>query len=206
MNFLAVAGLLQVTGIAPGGSHSSFSVAYGKPFPIVYRRWSCDWNKGFGLVKMEDVDYRVDFEGAAALLLNVAVIGAIVVAGRFLWQRAAPRRRAWSRTACVTYVLTTLVLLTINVSFIVAHRTETKTLQTGLHSVGWPVPQWSDWLAQPQEFSSGMIAYADVYNGLIVFTVPLLLSLVCEMIVRRCGKRHNQRMHQIPMDIGTGDP
>ncbi|GAG03113.1 unnamed protein product, partial [marine sediment metagenome] len=47
-------------------------------------------------------------------------------------------------------------------------------------------------------YSSPFWIALGIDNGLIVLTVPVLLAIVCENIVRRQSKRHNRRMHQTP--------
>ena len=122
-------------------------------------------------------------------LLNSAIILAIALAAYFLWGKAGSARPAWSKTTRLVYVLTAAALLTINVWFAVAHRADTDTMRSGFYCLGWPVPPWSRLLVDPESYGSGFIEYADVYNGLTIFTAPLLLAVGSETVFRRRDKR-----------------
>jgi hypothetical protein len=198
VDFLAVAAFLQITGIGVVGSDTYMAAGYGKPFTVASRHWTCS-SEDLG----EEMEYGMSFY-TNGLLINAAIIGALALAAYFLWRKIQPSGPVWSRIACRAYALAAISLLTINVWFAVAHRADTQTMQSGPQCAGWPVTTWLVYSSSTPPRFIGIFRDSDTYNGLIAFTVPLLLALVCETIVRRQRKRHNKRMHQTP--DGAGDP
>ena len=179
------------------GMHNRVGVGHGKPFVIVDRHWTCDWNLSLG--PDVEVEYGVSFY-YMGLLNNAAIIGTLALAGWFLWRRIRPAGPTWSKVACWVYTLSALSLLAINVWFAFAHQVYGLDLWSvekgGPYALGWPLPIWKGML--------GSIMHADTYNVLILFIIPLLLAIVSEKIARRRKMKHNNQMHQMP--DGAGDP
>lgn len=187
------------------GWNNTTSVAYGQPFVIVERYWISDWDPARGPEPEQEVkyEYGVSFY-FTGLLKNAAIIGALALTGWFLlWPKIRPGGPTWSKVGCRVYLLAALSLLTINVWFAIAHQAYAHDSLPGPYIFGWPVPVWTDMFGD-MDYMKGMFALADIYNGLIVFIVPLLMAIASEKILSRRNMRHNQRIHQTPK--GAGDP
>ena len=129
LNFLAVAAFLQIIEFGGWGrSHNHLGVAYGRPFAIVERGWTCDWDSNWD--PAGELEYDVSFS-FTSLLKNAAIIGAVALASWFLWRKVRPTGPTWGKVACWVYVLTALSLLTSNVCFAVANYTNVQVAWKG---------------------------------------------------------------------------
>jgi hypothetical protein len=183
LNFLGVALLLQFTPSGWGEARAHLWIQYGRPFATADRNWTIP-HGDYVYVHRAEADHFVRFH-TRAIVSNMCIIIAIALAGWLAFRKLRSRGFTWSRITRVVYLLTTIILLAVNIWFIITHGVDTQTLDSRRHSSGWPVTSWmlvdvglSDWML-----------YADVLNGIIMLAFPLLVAVVCERIDRRRGRR-----------------
>ena len=201
LNFLAIAAFLQIAEVGPAGRNNRIRSEFGRPFVIVQKNWTSDWDPYANPERKVNYEYEVSFN-VTSLLINAAIIGAVALVIWFFWRKARPAGPEWSKSACWIYALSSLGLVTINIWFAIAHKAhDSNPLQGGEYASGWPA---ATLVVYDDGRSFTIVTYADTLNGMIIFCAPLVLALVSEGIVRSFNKRHKKQMPQTP--DGAGDP